>query len=317
MRRAAAILASCLAASAAIGQEPDLFPVTLEVELSHDKAVAGQAVWGSWSVVKGAEVVTSCRRMTAFDEATPSSPRSTQKAVTGLKLTVPTLAKSSYWLTVECFYPDPTGELDPTGAVRKVSVVVPARLSITTREAIAGQPPSCYPGPVGSGSRPYATTFKDPEGMPVTCALWMCDRSARYLCFRWSTADLSVSALLAAGAKAELDAKWVSAPWTALSKLELAKLQELEAQAVAELPPPPSWRVAVNQNYSTRPVYRTGPTGELVNATDRRVAVGAPCNCEVRFRTSSYCSVEGVENALKPPATLPADSFAICALTTP
>jgi hypothetical protein len=300
-------------------QDPafDPFPVTLEVEFSHDRAVPGQEIWASWDVTKGAELVTTCRRRTAIDDGKFVGTTTVQKRESGRKMTMPSSATSAYWLSVECFYPDPAGELDLEGNVRRVSTIVPASVEATTREAVMDGTPSCYPAPIGSGSRPYATTFKDPEGAPVSCALWFCGLETRSFCFRWSSADLSVSALVAAGDKAGLDAKWLGAPWVAMSKFERAEVQKLYEQGLAELPPtppPPAYVVAKNASYGTRPVYRTSSSGSLVNATDRRVAVGAACDCAARVGTSNYCSVAGAENALKPPDLLPADSFAICAL---
>ena len=318
--RHAAILAATLLATAAAAQDVDPFPVQLEVEFSHERAVPGQEIWASWNVVKGAELVTSCRRRTTTDSNPwPRSSTSAGKAVSAFKMTMQPAAERD-WLAVECLYPDPAGALDSRGKVRTVSTVVPASVAVTTRAAVAGDPPSCYPTPVGSGSRPYATTFKDPAGAPVSCALWFCGLETRSFCFRWSSADFAVTALAAAGDKAGLDAKWVGAPWVAISKFEQGELLKLYEQGLADLPvepPPPAYIVAKNSTFGTRPVHRTSSSGSLVNATDRRVAVGAPCNCAARVGTSRYCSVEGVENALKPPALLPADSFAICALTGP
>lgn len=69
--------------------------------------------------------------------------------------------------------------------------------------------------------------------------------------------------------------------------------------------------VAVNGNYSSRPVYRVDDAGKLVNVSSRRVSVGAECDPAERAGTN-YFSVAGQVNALKPSEPLPDGSFAYC-----
>ena len=280
---------------------------TLEVTASHSEAVAGQTVFVSWKIPTGSAAVTRCE-FRRSPEGLPDVVLSpAPKSRTNMSVVMPDAP--NLLLTLECFY--------PFGG-REVSATKTDLIQRTTREAIlAGNTEAtCYPAPVGSGTKVYGTSYRDEERRDAACVLWFCGDKPRSFCFRWDLADWSLAGLAAAKDLAGLDAKWSAAPWQSTSERERALVAALFEQAR------PRYYAAPNGTYTSRPVYarkEDGTRGALVSTS--RVAVGDECDCAQRaiYGTTRYCSVAGRTNALRPPELLPGSdtisggSFALCA----
>ena len=292
--------------SVSTAEAQDVTPV-LEVTASHLEAVPGQSVFVSWRIPKGSAAVTRCefRQLPEGLPAIAVSPAS--KTRTNMPLTMPDAPNLA--LTLECWYPF---------AGNEVSATATDLIRRTTREEIlAGNTgATCYPAPVGSGSRIYGTSYRDEERRDAACVLWFCGDVPRSFCFRWDLADWSIAGLMGAKDLAGLDAKWSAAPWQSTSERERALVAALFDEAR------PRYYAAPNGTYTSRPVYarkEDGTRGALVSSA--RVAVGDECDCTQRaiYGTSRYCSVAGRQNALRPAEILPGSdtvsggSFALCA----
>lgn len=277
-----------------IGAKAEDVPVTVAIDFSHEFAIVGQKVWLTWRPTSGSTQIQSCRlRLLADDQEILAE--DVNKSRWNRDVIMP---DASYLMaSLECVY-----SADVPGGT--VSLVVSDGVQRTTRaEITAGTEngPDCYPAPVGSGSKVYGASYRDPDGKDSSCVLWFCEDTPRSFCFRWDLADWSIAALAAAKDAAGLDAKWTAAPWEATSINERAIVAALFNEHR------PRYYAARNSTYTTRPVYeRTaeGLRGPLVKTS--RVAVGAECNCLDRLATSSrYCSVAGQVNALRPAEILP------------
>lgn len=271
-------------------------PVVLELTASHSVAVPGQDVWVSWKPTKGSTLITRCE-FTQSPEGLPATTTTVTKTKTNFDLTMPDAPV--FRMHVVCYYPDakqPTGE---------GSFMAGDLIERTTREAILAADlagPTCYPAPVGSGSKVYGKSYLDEDNRDAACVLWFCGDIPRSFCFRWDLADWSLAALAAVKDTAGLDEKWKAAPWHSTSLRERALVAALFEENRTR------YFAAPNGTYTTRPIYAKNPDGTrglLVKTS--RVAVGAECNCFDRatYGTAKYCSVAGKENALAPPALLP------------
>jgi hypothetical protein len=124
--------------------------------------------------------------------------------------------------------------------------------------------PSCYPAPIGDGTRPYIafSGFNSPAAMA-----WFCGRAGK--CIADSPPFARLGNLLSVFDKGSADAAWDNAQWRELSPAEDVLCKALWS---ANRPALPVWVISSVAVGSDRPVYACNAT--CLSSRNRGSSVG-------------------------------------------